>query len=269
MVARWPPSAQDGARSPPTKRCTDAGPDDRVRLPRPCPDGLRRPGGGGRRAGPAGRRRCPTSPTPRSSRAGRAPGRAARRARHRGRGPGRDRVAQRGADARRRSSGCAARGGCSSRSTSGSSRDEVRYIVEHSGARVLLVDPEVDAALTGVPAEHRFVLGDDDALLRPGGLDPAAVGARRERDGDDQLHLRHDRPAQGRPDHPPQHLDQRADLRPARRASPTATCTCTPSRCSTPTAGGCRSRRPASGSSRSSCARWTAPRSSAASSSTA
>jgi fatty-acyl-CoA synthase len=49
------------------------------------------------------------------------------------------------------------------------SRDEVAYIVEHSGARVLLVDPEVDAALADVSAEHRLVLGkeSDEALLRP------------------------------------------------------------------------------------------------------
>lgn len=48
--------------------------------------------------------------------------------------------------------------------------DEVRYIVEHSGASVLLVDPEVDEALAQVSAAHRFVLGkeSDDALLRPG-----------------------------------------------------------------------------------------------------
>jgi acyl-CoA synthetase (AMP-forming)/AMP-acid ligase II len=42
--------------------------------------------------------------------------------------------------------------------------DEVRYIVGHSGARVLYVDPELDGALADVEAEHRFVLGDDDAL---------------------------------------------------------------------------------------------------------
>ncbi len=54
------------------------------------------------------------------------------------------------------------------------SRDEVAYIVEHSGASVLLVDPELDEALADVTAEHRFVLGreTDDALLRPG-VEPA------------------------------------------------------------------------------------------------
>jgi len=47
---------------------------------------------------------------------------------------------------------------------------EVAYIVEHCGATVLLVDPEVDEALREVTATHRFVLGEqsDAALLRPG-----------------------------------------------------------------------------------------------------
>ena len=55
------------------------------------------------------------------------------------------------------------------------SRDEVAFIVEHCGARVLLVDPELDEALSGVTAEHRLVLGKatDDALLRPG-VEPVA-----------------------------------------------------------------------------------------------
>jgi len=48
--------------------------------------------------------------------------------------------------------------------------EEVGYIVEHSGASVLLVDPELDADLAGVTAPHRFVIGTeaDAALLRPG-----------------------------------------------------------------------------------------------------
>ena len=50
--------------------------------------------------------------------------------------------------------------------------DEVRYIVEHSGARVLLVDPEIDEALRSVTAEHRFVLGDGDHLYAPEGAAP-------------------------------------------------------------------------------------------------
>lgn len=46
--------------------------------------------------------------------------------------------------------------------------DEVRYIVEHSGARILLVDPELDEAMADVACEHRFVIGaeSDHALLR-------------------------------------------------------------------------------------------------------
>ncbi|GAB3996636.1 AMP-binding protein [Nocardioides marmoraquaticus] len=49
--------------------------------------------------------------------------------------------------------------------------DEVRYIVEHSGARVLYVDPELDEALADVECEHRFVIGDDDQMYAEG-VDP-------------------------------------------------------------------------------------------------
>ncbi|VXB31750.1 AMP-binding protein [Nocardioides sp. AX2bis] len=45
--------------------------------------------------------------------------------------------------------------------------DEVSYIVAHSGARVLYVDPELDEALADVTAEHRFVLGQDEHLYAP------------------------------------------------------------------------------------------------------
>jgi len=46
--------------------------------------------------------------------------------------------------------------------------EEVRYIIGHSGARVLLVDPELDQALADVECEHRFVIGSDadQALMR-------------------------------------------------------------------------------------------------------
>ena len=50
--------------------------------------------------------------------------------------------------------------------------DEVRYIVEHSGARVLLVDPELDESLKDVTAEFRFVLGRDEDLYAPEGTEP-------------------------------------------------------------------------------------------------
>ncbi len=39
--------------------------------------------------------------------------------------------------------------------------DEVSYIVGHSGARVLLVDPELETSLKGVQAEHRFTIGEE------------------------------------------------------------------------------------------------------------
>ena len=46
---------------------------------------------------------------------------------------------------------------------------EVEYIVEHSGATVLLLDPELDDTLGSVTTKHRFLLGteSDAALLRP------------------------------------------------------------------------------------------------------
>jgi acyl-CoA synthetase (AMP-forming)/AMP-acid ligase II len=48
------------------------------------------------------------------------------------------------------------------------SRDEVAYIVEHCGADVLLVDPELDDALKTVSCRHRFSLGaeSDEAMFR-------------------------------------------------------------------------------------------------------
>jgi fatty-acyl-CoA synthase len=50
--------------------------------------------------------------------------------------------------------------------------DEVRYIVEHSGAKVLYVDPELDDSLKDVTAEHRFVIGRDDDLYASEGSEP-------------------------------------------------------------------------------------------------
>ena len=46
--------------------------------------------------------------------------------------------------------------------------DEVKYIVEHSGARVLYVDPELEDALEGVECEHKFVIGDDEDMYAGG-----------------------------------------------------------------------------------------------------
>ena len=51
--------------------------------------------------------------------------------------------------------------------------EEVAYIVEHSGAEVLIVDPELDEALSGVTARLRFVIGaESDAILYRHGVEP-------------------------------------------------------------------------------------------------
>ncbi|MEX2253896.1 MAG: AMP-binding protein [Acidimicrobiia bacterium] len=52
--------------------------------------------------------------------------------------------------------------------------EEVAYIVEHSGASVLLVDPELDDELRDVKAAHRFVIGaESDAAMFRHGVEPA------------------------------------------------------------------------------------------------
>jgi acyl-CoA synthetase (AMP-forming)/AMP-acid ligase II len=56
--------------------------------------------------------------------------------------------------------------------------EEVKYIVAHSGARVLLVDPELDGAMAEVAAEHRFVIGaESDAVLYRHDLEPRGWSA--------------------------------------------------------------------------------------------
>lgn len=52
--------------------------------------------------------------------------------------------------------------------------DEVRYIVEHSGARLLLVDPELEDSLRDVDAEFRYVIGDPASLDVPEDVEPRA-----------------------------------------------------------------------------------------------
>jgi acyl-CoA synthetase (AMP-forming)/AMP-acid ligase II len=51
--------------------------------------------------------------------------------------------------------------------------DEVQYIVQHSGSRVVYVDPELKEVLADLEAEHVFVLGDDDDLFAEG-VEPRA-----------------------------------------------------------------------------------------------
>ncbi len=49
---------------------------------------------------------------------------------------------------------------------------EVSYIVEHSGARVLYIDPELREVLKDVKAEHVFWIGDDDDLMAAESVEP-------------------------------------------------------------------------------------------------
>ena len=96
---------------------------------------------------------------------------------------------------------------------------EVEYIVDHSGASVLLVDPELDDDLAAVRAPHRFVLGSaSDEFLYPSAVDPVEWPADEGANRNHQLHLRHHGAAQGRPTHPPELLGQRRHLRLARPA---------------------------------------------------
>lgn len=50
--------------------------------------------------------------------------------------------------------------------------DEVQYIVDQSGSRVLYVDPELEDALKGVDCEMKFVLGTDEDLYAAPGTEP-------------------------------------------------------------------------------------------------
>ena len=52
--------------------------------------------------------------------------------------------------------------------------EEVRYIVAHSGTRLLLVDPELADAMTDVECEHKLIIGaESDAVLMKFGVEPA------------------------------------------------------------------------------------------------
>jgi len=56
--------------------------------------------------------------------------------------------------------------------------EEVSYIVEHCGAEVLIVDPELDQALANVRVKHRFVIGaESDQQLYRAGAEPAPWAA--------------------------------------------------------------------------------------------
>ena len=51
--------------------------------------------------------------------------------------------------------------------------EEVAYIIDHCGADVLIVDPELEDTLQNVTARHRFTIGSQsDEILFPKGLEP-------------------------------------------------------------------------------------------------
>ena len=56
------------------------------------------------------------------------------------------------------------------------SPEEVTYIVGHCGARVLLVDPELESSLKGVEAEHKFGTGEEYEQLLDFDTEPRAWG---------------------------------------------------------------------------------------------
>ena len=56
--------------------------------------------------------------------------------------------------------------------------EEVQYIVEHSGARILLVDPELEEALSAVTCERKMIIGaESDAVLMRFGVQPTPWAA--------------------------------------------------------------------------------------------
>jgi acyl-CoA synthetase (AMP-forming)/AMP-acid ligase II len=89
--------------------------------------------------------------------------------------------------------------------------DEVQYIVDHSGARVLYVDPELADSLADVDCEHKFVGRRALRRFRPGSSD---LGRRRKFLSYNQLHIWHDRATERRRAHPSKYVDQRRHLRP-------------------------------------------------------
>jgi len=52
--------------------------------------------------------------------------------------------------------------------------DEISYIVEHAGASVLIIDPELEQDLAGVQCQHTFVIGRDDEAIYLEGVEPQA-----------------------------------------------------------------------------------------------
>lgn len=127
--------------------------------------------------------------------------------------------------------------------------EEVRYIVEHSGASVLLVDPELEDVLGGVSAQHRFTIGDEaDAALfgLDGSLDGVA-GAPWSPDESATAVINYTSGTTARPkgwSRPTARCGSTPPRSAGRPGWTIGTCTSTRCRCSTATAGACRTRPP-------------------------
>ena len=95
--------------------------------------------------------------------------------------------------------------------------DEVAYIVEHSGASVLLVDPEIERPWRACrPRCGCCSTASEDAELfapAPAGCPAGTLGRRRGRHVLDQLHLGDDGAPEGCAADPPELLAQRRGLR--------------------------------------------------------
>jgi acyl-CoA synthetase (AMP-forming)/AMP-acid ligase II len=53
--------------------------------------------------------------------------------------------------------------------------EEVKYIIDHCGAEVLIIDPELEEALADVHAKHKFIIGEEsDAILYKYDTQPVA-----------------------------------------------------------------------------------------------
>ena len=99
------------------------------------------------------------------------------------------------------------------------SSPEIRHILEHSGARILFVDAELESLVAEPPAGVEMIRVDDDGqstdpyeqLLAEGSPAGVAVAAARRGGADrDRLHVRYDRSAEGRRLHVPRRLPERA-----------------------------------------------------------